>query len=55
MLSTTCTDFIEELRVYRHEYAEINRLAGMFSRHSLWFERVYAHMRKVILTNRGIQ
>jgi hypothetical protein len=54
-MASPVSDFIEELGVYRHEYSEINRLAGMFSRHSLWFERVYTHMRKVILTDRGLQ
>jgi hypothetical protein len=46
------SEFIEELTVYNHEYQEITALTAMFSRHSLWFERIYAHLRRKIIDNR---
>ena len=46
------SDFIEELSIYEHEYREIRTLVKMFSRHSLWFERVYAYIRKGIIESR---
>ena len=39
-MASPVSDFIEELSLYRNEYTEINGLVGIFSRHSLWFERV---------------
>ena len=38
-----------------HEYSEINGLVGLFSRHSLWFERVYIFtLGRSIMVQRGI-
>jgi len=48
------SEFIEELKVYEHEYEEINALSDMFLRHTLWFERVYAHLRRKIIESRKI-
>jgi len=52
--SSPFSEFIEELAVYQYEYKEINFLVGMFSRHSLWFERVYSYIRKGIKESRGL-
>jgi|DEB0MinimDraft_3_1074331.scaffolds.fasta_scaffold01795_2 hypothetical protein len=43
------TDFIEELKVYQTDYREIALLVVLFSRHILWFERLYAHMRRMMI------
>ncbi len=53
-VASPLSDFIEEVGLYKHEYSEINDLVGLFSRHSIWFERVYIHMRNEIMVERGI-
>ncbi len=53
-MASPVSDFIEEISLYRNEYQEINGLVGLFSRHSLWFERVYLHLRRSIMIQRKI-
>ena len=53
-MASPVSDFIDEIDFYKHDYSEINDLVGLFSRHSLWFERVYIHMRNAIMVERGI-
>ena len=43
------TDFIDELKVYQSDYREIALLVMLFSRHTLWFERLYAHLRRMMI------
>lgn len=53
-MASPVIDFIEEMSVYQNNYAEIKKLVGLFVRHSLWFERVYIHLRNSIMAERGI-
>ena len=54
-LSAPFTDFIEELSLYRNDYREFNLLVRLMVRHTLWFERVYAHLRRLMAERYGIQ
>lgn len=53
-LSSPFLDFIEELRIYRDSYVEINRLIRLFTRHNLWFERVYGYLKRMMAQKYGL-
>ena len=43
------TDFVEELKIYQNDYKEFAYLVALFTRHTLWFERIYAYLRKMMV------
>ena len=49
------TDFIEELKIYQNDYKEFAYLVALFTRHILWFERIYAYLRKMMIERYNLQ
>jgi hypothetical protein len=53
-LSSPFVDFIEELSIYRDSYPEIKLLIILFTRHNLWFERVYGYVKRMMVQRYGL-